>query len=95
MNAPPLALIALSLGAALAISGCGKIDEAHAATNKPNPTETRISEDTVIKKVCLDGVSYYATRVTDAVDSIMGKTYWVVGGAVFAKDRATPVECEK
>ena len=85
-------LLALSICAALSASGC---TPAGAKAPEADPTMKRISEEILIKKVCLDGVSYYATHMTDSVDSIAGQTYWIVGGAVFAKDSAIPVSCEK
>lgn len=55
----------------------------------------QVSSGILIKKVCLDGVSYYATRITDSIGSIASHDYWVIGGAVFSKGNAIPDSCEK
>lgn len=87
-----LCMVVFSIATTLAVVGCMP---GASASPKEDPTMKRISEEILIKKVCLDGVNYYATRITDAVDSIAGLTYWVVGGAVFSKGNAIPDSCEK
>lgn len=44
----------------------------------------------MVKQACLDGGSYYATWITDSVDSITWVSYLVVGGPVFAKGGSAP-----
>lgn len=77
------------LALVFALSGCAP------DKSTSDPTARRISEHTVIKKVCLDNVSYYATEITDGMGSIAVQTYWVVGGPVFTKGNSVPDSCEK
>ena len=85
--------IALAMGVAFILSGCEKVELENDNTNAltPEPIPLIRTEGLVAKKVCLDGVNYYATPVYPH----MGPVYWSVGGAVFTKGSATPQTCEK
>lgn len=82
--------ILVLVSAIFVLSACAPTD----SDSRPDSTEKKISKDTLIKQVCLNGVSYYATWVTDSIDSIAGRSYLVVGGPVFAKGSAIPTSCE-
>lgn len=76
---------------AATLAGCEKMEfqSTEAVHQEQNPFSTQDSMP--VKKVCLDGVNYYATRVVPHA----GPIYWTVGGAVFTKGSATPQTCEK
>lgn len=83
--------IALAMGVAFVLSGCEKVELENTNAPPPEPLPLIRTDGLVAKKVCLDGVNYYATRVYPH----MGPVYWSVGGAVFTKGSATPQTCEK
>ena len=79
------------MGVAFVLSGCEKVELENTNALPPEPLPLIRTDGLVAKKVCLDGVNYYATRVYPN----MGPVYWSVGGAVFTKGSATPQTCEK
>ena len=74
------------------LSSCTPVSEAQVSP-PANAAERRIAKHTVVKKVCMDEVNYYATEITDAINSISGRTYLVIGGAVYVKGSSTPESC--